>query len=138
MKKQGNMVDIFDISESSVYGDRILEFKDLESSSERAKSYFRKITQKIEGLQTKAALSKIRQIIIEEERKSYYRNAIHVQEIIDINRHTDKDDCGRYYCHEENMVIWSNGYYSFHSFDYTISEINREQPNSHQEKLKKC
>lgn len=137
MKKKDNMADIFDISESGVYHNRMLEIKDLKSSSERMGNFFEKVTQKIEKLQTRAALSKIRQIIIEEERKSYYRNGVHVQEIIDINHHTGIDEHGRSYYHEENLVIWSNGYYNFNSYDQTISEVYIEPSHFQQAKFKK-
>lgn len=77
------------------------------------------LLKKIEKLQDKHLLYKIKEIMINELRKPYYDNAANILEFIDINTHMVEEEDGRQYKHIENLCIWQNGFYQFNSFNLT-------------------
>lgn len=96
---------------------------------EREESLF-SISEKIENLMSKIALSKIKQIIIKEMQKDYYQNGVNIKEVIDINTHLMENFvCGSDYMHVENLVIWQNGFYNFNCFNFTSSTMIKKNNN---------
>ena len=80
-----------------------------------------RIGERIDSLISKFALFKIRQIIIEEMKKSYYKDITNIAEVIDIDTHLMPHFLhGIDYMHVENLVIWQNGFYNFNRFNFPI------------------
>jgi len=79
------------------------------------------IGERIDSLISKFALFKIRQIIIDEMQKSYYKDITNISEVIDVDTHEmEKFVGGVDYMHVENLIIWKNGFYSFNRFNFPI------------------
>lgn len=98
---------------------------------EEEKGFFG-IKERIENLKTKRALSKIKDIIINETKNDYYKNMSNISEVVDIDTHLMKGFiAGIDYMHVENLVIWKNGFYNFNRFNFPI-------PSSVRKKIWEC
>lgn len=90
------------------------------------------VKNRIENLQTKIALKKLRKIILNEIKKGYYQNAANIHEFVDIDTHVVTKTDGSEYMHVFNVAIYRNGFYRFNRFDQTISGISYVSNNPHQ------
>lgn len=70
---------------------------------------------KIDQLMTKLALYKMREILIQEKSKGYYRKAINVIEKIEIAREKCIDCNGVEYDKVQYIVYWDNGFYELNT-----------------------
>lgn len=73
---------------------------------------FHRLIQTIESLKEKYTLSMVKEVMLQEMKKAYYENGLHVKEIIDIHPHFVMGEWNSYgYHHIENLCIWQNGFY---------------------------
>lgn len=67
----------------------------------------------------KYTLCKLREILIQERNKSYYRNAINLKEIIELENGSYFNNYGVEYITKQNMQIYQNGMIDF----FTMKKI---------------
>lgn len=67
---------------------------------------------------TKLALYRVKDILINEGNKGYYRNFINIKEDVEIDRETNIDSNGNEYDSIKNIIFWSNGFYG-------VNTVNR-------------
>lgn len=73
------------------------------------------IFSRIDKYLTKLALYRVREILVEEGNKGYYRNPINIAEQIEIAREKGIGKNGFEYDTVKNIVYWSNGFYGVNS-----------------------
>lgn len=69
------------------------------------------ILSKIDRYLTKLALCRVKDILINESNRGYYRNFINIKENIEIDCETKIDSAGNEYDSIKNIIFWSNGFY---------------------------
>ena len=84
-----------------------------------------KILEKIYNLQTTLALSKLRDILIEEYSKGYYGNAANVKEHINLIEPYKREDG---YTHYEHLILYRNGMYEFNNVNVRLWGIPIPKP----------
>lgn len=75
------------------------------------------IIDKIDRYFTKLALIRLKEILINETNKSYYRNLINVEKTIELDNETKSEDNGVEYTTTKNIVFWSNGFYEINNMN---------------------
>lgn len=68
---------------------------------------------KLERVMTKVALYQVREILIQEKYKGYYRHDTNIQESIELSRTKCLNSLNFEYDKVETIVYWSNGFYEF-------------------------
>ena len=85
---------------------------------------------KFDKFMTKVVLYQIREILIQEKNKGYYRNLANIHERLEISRAKCYDGRGREYDKIKNIIYWTNGFYEmnetniFHPLPFTTNKKN--------------
>lgn len=134
--EKGNLTDIddYDIDDSFVPKDEINQ--SLEKILKKGKSleqlirFKNYLAKEISQSYEKFVLYVLKDIMLKEMQSGYYQNAANVKEFIDIDNHLQLDSNGKEFNHIENLCIFQNGFYTFNSFNMTISSMSGRRKHS--------
>lgn len=86
-----------------------------------------KLRNKLERLHIKRTLMKVKDILISERNKGYYRNAMNIKEIIDINIETRQDIENNQRRYITKLIIYQNGFSEFCTLEYNSTNHQKKE-----------
>lgn len=95
----------------------------LEEAKEKETSPKTWLLRKIERCQQKIALEKLKDIVINESRKGYYRNAVNVTEQIELEKNISMNELGQEYLETTIMQVYANGYCEFFTIRRAVNKV---------------